>query len=182
MTAVKQWRKWFGGRNPRGTVNPRGRTSRWGLRLEALEDRALPTATLYLDFGDNFTGANGLTTNGTNAVTEADFTGTVNGPDFGGVAGTDTLTFTSFAAEATNFGLTAAQTATMRSPIISLVQRYFARGRTGSSSTRPTPRAAARKPTDVRWRCLRTRSSAVVSSPSWIPPCSTSSLPASVHG
>lgn len=45
MTASKQWRKWFGGRNARGMVKPGGPSTSWGLRLEALEDRTVPSLT-----------------------------------------------------------------------------------------------------------------------------------------
>src|SRR5579859_6193805 len=40
-----------------------------GLRLEALEERTLPTTNLYLDFGDSLTGPYGMTTDGTHPVT-----------------------------------------------------------------------------------------------------------------
>src|SRR5262249_59682885 len=94
--------------------------------VEALEGRTLLTTTLYLDFGDRFTGANGLTRDGTNAVTEAALIDTVNGPDFDGVNGTATLTFTSFATEATAPGrLTAQQAADMRRDLIALVRGAY---------------------------------------------------------
>lgn len=125
MATMKQWRKWFGN----GDVREAGRLAapprRRRLRVEALEDRLVPTATLYLDFGDSFTGANGLTTNGTNNVTENDFVTMVNGPNLTNT-GTNVFTFTSFAAQGAAAGLTAAQITTMRNDIITLVQRYYA--------------------------------------------------------
>ena len=117
------------------------------LAVEALEGRTLLTTTLYLDFGDRFTGANGLTRDGTNAATEANLINIVNGPDFNGeVAGTATLAFTSFAAEAIAPGrLTAQQAADMRRDIIALVRRAYQPFEVDvvELTANTTPRAAA---------------------------------------
>lgn len=97
-----------------------------------MEQRVMLTTTLFVDFGDRFTGAFGLTTNGTNQVTQADLRDTINGPVLPDTSSpahdlpdTATLTFTSFATQAANAGLTTAQTTEMRTGIMTLMQRYY---------------------------------------------------------
>jgi hypothetical protein len=98
-------------------------------RLEALEDRVVPTTNLYIDFGDNLTGANGMTTDGTNSVTHDNFVSQVNGPNFylgTNVPVSTTYSFKSFSSLATTAGFTAAQISTMEATILATVQRYYA--------------------------------------------------------
>ncbi len=93
------------------------------LAIEPLETRALLSATLYLDFGDRFAGADGLTDGG-NPVTQSALVAQVSGPQFD-VAGDSTLRFTSFAAEAQASGRNANQTAAIRTGIMTLLSRYY---------------------------------------------------------
>jgi hypothetical protein len=96
-------------------------------RLEVLEERTLLTTNLYLDFGDNFTGARGLM-DGANPVTHDSFVNKVNGPNLNlgnGIPGATPYTFTSFSALATTAGFNSTQIATMEADIVGTVQRYY---------------------------------------------------------
>jgi hypothetical protein len=99
------------------------------LLLEQFEGRLVPTTSLFLDFGDNLTGTNGMTTDGTNSVTHNNFISQVNGPNFGlgtGVPGSTIYTFTSFAASATAAGFTSQQITDMELTILATVRSYYA--------------------------------------------------------
>jgi Ca2+-binding RTX toxin-like protein len=99
-----------------------------------LEARALLTATLYVDFGDRFSGANGLTDAGS-PVTQEQLIAQVTGPQLvdnqnpaQDIPAAAELSFTSFAdeAEKPSVGLSAAEITAMRTNIMTLLNRYYA--------------------------------------------------------
>lgn len=101
----------------------------WRPILEVLEDRVVPTTTLFLDFGDAFPTA-GL------SMTVQQLRTTLAGPNLteaasGSLRNSDRLTFQPFASQV-NFDYNgdgandARDAATLRATILTLVQRYYA--------------------------------------------------------
>lgn len=124
MRLPKRLRSFFGRRAHGRRPSPASRPP----RVEALEDRLVPTTTLFLDFGDRFPTA-GL------QMEVRELRDTLTGPDladpFIGLNDGDTLTFAAFDPLVTfdydGDGATNAQDATrLRADIIDLVERYYA--------------------------------------------------------
>lgn len=98
---------------------------RWKPVMDTLEDRVVPTATLYVDFGDRFP-VGGLIDNIGNLKTAmAAGNPSIAGPQLFDATGTNypdatSFTYTSFN---TNYG---SNSATMRAQIMSMVQRFYA--------------------------------------------------------
>src|SRR5207253_1520103 len=115
---------WFG-----KSRRPTNRPGKSGppLAVEPLEDRRVPTTTLYLNFGETFYGG-GMT------ITVQQLRDTLNGPDLTseGLADTDKVTFSPLS-EAVNFEYDGDLTDnrlvdanTLERNVQALVQRYYA--------------------------------------------------------
>jgi hypothetical protein len=110
--------------------------------LEVLEDRTVPTTTLWLDFGDNFP-LRSTTVPGTSPpvftseqlldISVEQLRTTLSGPDLSsfGPSDTDTLRFRAFGHEV-NFdynadgSVNAVDAAQLRTAVVSLIERYYA--------------------------------------------------------
>lgn len=98
---------------------------RFRLTLEYLEDRVLPTATLYIDYGDRFPGGVLNTTVGGIRSTVSGSNPNIDGPQLFDSSGTNYASATSVAVSSLNRLYGVATASTMRATMDALVQRFY---------------------------------------------------------